>query len=219
MRIQQQYEELQKLRKEIDVRLCHTDFEAIKSLILWLAKSEIFQKLKKKETQLMMLDSFCKIWLKEKKRLSDIGIEDDIFFNVRSLKNVEEKYLTIEFGVLRLETQMPQEYYEQVIDNIKIYRVSGIALSEIINNETSKKEENIIKMASMLRENNQLITAIILLENAEKIYPDNQDILLGLADCWQIGQQWGRTLEYLNKVKEPDESIQKRIEGLERIVK
>ena len=46
MKIEKQYSALLELEKEINERLKKNDFVSIKELILWLAKSSDFQKLK-----------------------------------------------------------------------------------------------------------------------------------------------------------------------------
>ena len=58
MRIETQYKELLKIKREIDNRLVALDFSKIKELILWLNTSKEYQKLKSKDNQLMILDFF-----------------------------------------------------------------------------------------------------------------------------------------------------------------
>ena len=58
MRIETQYKELLKIKREIDNRLVDLDFSKIKELILWLNTSKEYQKLKSKDNQLMILDFF-----------------------------------------------------------------------------------------------------------------------------------------------------------------
>lgn len=218
MNIQQQYEALLKLQPEIDKRLKDPDFQEIKELLLWLAKSEAFQKLKKKRNSLSMLDCFGSIWLEEKKKLTKIGIEDDIFFGIHSLADVERKYQIMKFGMLRMETAMPEAYYRQVIDEMIDYRISGIALAQIIIRETCTREKNIIKVSRLLKEQGQIVTAIMLLEKAEEYYPQNEEIILELADCWITGQQWERALACLEKMENPGESSLKLKKELEQVI-
>lgn len=58
MRIETQYKELLKIKREIDNRLVDLDFSKIKELILWLNTSKEYQKLKSKDNQLMILDFY-----------------------------------------------------------------------------------------------------------------------------------------------------------------
>lgn len=218
MKIQQQYEELLILKKDINEKLNELDFGKMKELMLWLAKSTIYQKLKSKENQLIMLENFCNIWLREKKELLARDINDDIFWGVTSLDSIEKKYLSIKFGVIRLETPMPEEYYEQAIDAMIDYNVSGLAIGYIIVFESIKREANILKTARLLKDRGQLITAVELLQYGLEAYADNADFLLELADCWVQGQQWRQAYECLKKIKEPDDSTSEMIGELEKVV-
>ena len=86
MKIEQQYQKLIELQKEINDRLKDLNFEKVKDLILFLAKSESFQKLKKKDNQMIILDCFCSVWIDEKKQLEPLGVQEDIFYGVNYLK-------------------------------------------------------------------------------------------------------------------------------------
>lgn len=216
MRIARQYEELQLLVKEINQRLEGSNFEKIKDLIFWLAKSEIYQKLKVKENMLIDLDFFCDIWLEEKKQLTVFGIQDDIFYGINSLADIERKYQIIKYSGLRVENQVPDFLCEEIVDELIEYRVSGIAISKIIISGTYKREENILKIAQILKEKNQIITANILLSESLKVYPENDNMLMELAECWMIGQQWKQALECLKKIKQPEMEILELIEMLEK---
>ena len=68
MRISQQYDELIVLREEINKRLRELDFEKIKELLLWLAHSNGFQRLKTRDNQMIMLDCYANIWIEEKRK-------------------------------------------------------------------------------------------------------------------------------------------------------
>lgn len=218
MKIEQQYQALQKLKPEINEKLKELNFQKIKELILWLAKSEDYLRLKRKDDQLRRLDIFCNIWLEEKKVLPELGIVEDIFSGVRSLRDIEEKYQLIRFGVMRLETVMPEEYYEQVVERFIKYKVSGIAIAKIIYIETQEQEKNVLKIVQLLRERGQMITAMTLLESAEKNMPGNKRYLSELADCWLSGQQWEQALGCLKKIEKPDPEIQGLIRELEKNV-
>lgn len=216
MKIEQRYKALMQLKEEINENLTGLDFNRIKELLLWLAQSKVYQKLKREDNQLYMLYNFCSIWLEEKKKLPGIGITDDIFNNISSLKDIEDKYMTIEFGVLRIETSMPDEFYEQFIDTIINDKISGIALERIIALETLKKEENVLEVARRLKKRHQIVTAVILLEAAEGTYLKNNDILLELSNCWLEGGQEERALECLKKIENPDEKVYELMEKIRR---
>ena len=66
MTIQEQYVELQRIKRKVNDKLGKNDFHTIKSLMKQLDEEDAFVKLKRKDTQLGMLDTFFAIWLQEK---------------------------------------------------------------------------------------------------------------------------------------------------------
>ena len=219
MRVEQQHQAIVRIKPEIDKKLKNLDFQRIKDLLLWLAQSEDYLRLKGADNQLRMLDIFCSIWVEEKKLLSEMGIEDDIFGGINSLQDVEKKYLMIEYGIMRLETIMPEEFYEQVMDNLVENKISGIAIAKIIYLESLEKEKNALKIARRLKGRNQMYTAMVLLQRMEEDYfPSNRDILLELADCWMTGRQWEQALGCLKKIEKPDEMVQELMKELEKSI-
>jgi tetratricopeptide (TPR) repeat protein len=216
---EEKYKALLKLEKEIDMRLRHTDFDGMKELLLFLAQSEDYLKMKSYEQSLRVLDTFAGLWIEEKKKLTDIGINDDIFYHISSLKDAERKYHIILFGVLRFETAMPEEYYEQVIDNILEEHISGIALGQIIANNTVDRINNAVKISRRLNARGETVRSICMLQKMATYFPEDKDILLELAGCWMDGQQWEQALECLKKIKEPDKEVQAVIEELEKVLK
>lgn len=218
MKIEQRYNELLKLRKEIDEKLLELSFEKIKELVLWLKTDTIFQRLKKEDNQLNMLDRFCNLWIEEKKQLESLGIHEDIFWGIQSLADVEYKYLAIKYCVLRIENEVPIELCEQALDKLISYHVSGMAMGTVFLLESSKRIENVVKMAQMLKNKGETIRALYLLQYAEKTYPDSADILMELADCWLTGQQWQQAYECLCQIKEPDTVVKELIQDLEKVI-
>lgn len=217
MKLEKQYEELLELEKEINNRLKKNDFQSIKELILLLAKNKSFQKLKTKENSMIMLDAFCGIWMDEMKQLPDLGIKEHVFSSIHSLEGIEEKYQMIKFLALRIENNVPQEYCQAMLDSIIEQGISGIAIGKITVRETLQSEENILKIAKMLKDRMQLITAIILLEYGHKQFKENDDMLLEMAECWMEGQQWNKTLECLLQIKNPTQPVRELIQELESI--
>lgn len=217
MKIEMQYETLLDLKKEINEKLKHSSFQTIKELILWLAKNQEFQKLKKKDNSLKSLDFFCDIWLEEMKRLPDLEINQNIFLTVYSLDELEEKYQKIKFLALRLENDLPKELCEDMLNNVLQEKVSGIAIGKIIVLETVKIEENILKIARVLKEKMQLVTAILLLEYVHKLYGENEQFLIEMAECWMAAQQFSKALECLKFIKNPNQSLIDVIQELEKI--
>ena len=218
MKISQQYSELQILLAEINKRLGNLNFQAIKELILWLEQNPMYKKLKQKENQLRMLDCFCSIWLEEKKELEKLGIHEDIFYGIHSLEDVERKYLAIKYCGLRIENKVPIVYCQQAAEELIRWKVSGIAISRIFISETYKREENVVQISQLLKERQQLITVIILLQEGLKVYKENENILLELAECWITAQQWYQALVCLKQIKNPKEEISELINELEKVV-
>ena len=216
MKLEELYEEWMDLRPQIDERLKNLDFTTTKELLLWLAKSEGYRRLKIRENEMIILDFFGSVWLEEKKRLPQLGIEEDIFWGVHSLEDMEKKYQSLYFGVMRFEVAMPEIYYEQTIETVINYRISGIALARIIIRETEQIVKNILKAAMLLRDRSRFVVELILLEEAEKFYPKNEEILLRLADCWMFGQQCERARECLAKIEKPQIRTQELIKELEK---
>lgn len=219
MGFQKLYEELLTLRPQIDEKLKDVNFEKIKELQLWLAKSESYKLLRIRDNQLMKLGEFCSIWIEEKRKLSQVGIDEDIFYGVDSLESLERKYLAIQFGLMRLETSMPVEYYEQAVENFISYHVSGIALYRIIMRETWRSRQNIVKLSGLLIDRGEIMTAIFLLQEAKQEFPGDKDILLGLADCWSSGGQFYQAYQCLLEIKKPDKKTRELIKELEEALK
>lgn len=218
MGLQEQYQKLKDLRPEIDERLKHLDFAGIKDLLLWQAGSADFQNLKDKDNQLMILEACSQIWLAEKKELPGAGIDDDIFDGVDSLDSLERKYLRIQFALYRLETPMPKEYLEEAVDGLIADRVSGIALCRILMRETEYREDNLAKLADLLQEKGQTVTALFLLQRGESAYPGSQKILLKMADCWLEAGNPAQACQCLKRIREPGEDIRELLCELEGMI-
>lgn len=216
MRIREQYKEIDRLKCEIDKKLKHLDRKIIKDLIIEFVREENLKKLFTKDNQLYMLNCFCTIWLREQKKLSGLGLKQDIFENVQSLSDVENKYTAIKFGMLRLEADMPRENHDQVADCIINRRISGIALHYIINSETMKREDNMVALARLLKDRGEYATAIVLLQEGQETFSGNPDILLELADCWLTGGQLNQARECLLKISKQTKMIKNLIWEIEK---
>lgn len=218
MEIEKQYKELLELRKELNNKLKEHDFLRIKDMILWLAKSDSFQKLKQKDNQLIALDCFCSIWIEEKKKLEPMGIKDDIFLNVNSLKDIEKKYLLIKYYALRIENKVPDMYRDELIQWIKENRISGIAIGKIVVFETLNREENILNISKHLKENNLIITAMELLQYGLEMYEGNRLLSLEMSECWMEGKQWKQAYDCLCKIKSPTNEDKQVISELKKVI-
>lgn len=215
MKIEEQYNELQNIKKEMNKFLLNLDRDGIKKLSLMFVKSPILKKLFLKDNQLYMLNCFCSIWISEQKKLAGLDLDQNIFEDIKNLGDVEEKYCLIKFGVLRLEFSMPKAYYDQIVEYFIESHISGIALFEIIKNETLQRKKNIITLANLLKNKKEYPTALILLQEGEKLYPGEKDLLLEQAECWSAGQQWGQACQCLLRIKSPDTTVSGLIRELE----
>ena len=79
MRKEEKYEKLAKLKIQINEKIEILDFEKTKELILWLAKSPDYQRLKAEDSQLEYLDFATSVWLEEKRQAGNITHKTDIF--------------------------------------------------------------------------------------------------------------------------------------------
>lgn len=218
MTIKEQFSALVSLRCEIEKKLINLDFNKTKEMILWLAKSNDFQKLKTKENQMIMLDCFTNIWVEEKRKLEPLGVPEDIFFGVHSLNDIESKYLLIKYCALRYENNVPDILCEQTIDEIITKKISGIAIGKIIVFETSQKVQNIVKIAKVLRNKGQVMTSILLLQYASEQFDGDRNILFNLADIWIEGQQWRQAYDCLSKIRNPLKCDKEIIEELQKVI-
>lgn len=217
MKIEEQYLELEKIRGEVNALLQNPDRETIKKLALRFVKPGSMGRLFWKDNQLFMLHCFCTIWISEQKKLSPLELGQDIFEGVRSLSDVEDKYMSIKFGVLRLELPMPKEYCEEAVCYFLENHISGIALHYIIKNETWKREHNLISLAQLLKEKGEYATAVVLLQEAEETFPENRKIHMELADCWMAGQQWDRVYQCLEKIRKPGKAVRELKKEIEKV--
>lgn len=218
MRLEEQYQELLRLKREIDQRLKEgTDFEKIKELMLYLAKDKVYFKLKEKENQMIMLECFFNIWLREKKKLPDLGVETDIFHKVSSLDDMEQKYQRIKYCGLRIENAVPKDYIEQALEQLIEEQVSGIAIGTIIRKETEKKEQNILSVTHYLRQRGDSLNALLLIQYANEKFPGKEKLLLEEADIWLEGQHFERVLELLSQIENPSMQIKGLIEELRQV--
>lgn len=218
MRLEQQYQELLRLKKEINQKLQKgTGFGGIKELMLYLVKDKAYFKMKVKENQMIMLECFLNIWLREKKKLPDLGVETDIFYKVSSLDDIEQKYQRIKYCGLRIENAVPDDYVEQALEQLVEDRVSGMAIGRIIVEETEKREENILYIAQYLRRRGDSLNALLLMQYANETFPGQEKLLLEEADIWLEGQQFEKTLELLSQIENPSLQVKGLIKELRQV--
>ena len=218
MERKKQYELLQLEKKNINAILGEGGFDSIKKLQLYLSSSKAYVFLKPKDSQLNILHSLSKLWFSEKKKLLPLGIEEDIFYNVRSLDDMEQKYLAVKYCALRIENKLPKEYCQQAIEDLAKYKLSGFALASIVIRETHEREQNVVEFSRMLKENNNMIDAMLMLEQGLEIYPGNREMLLEEADIWLADGQIDKALLCLNGIEDKEPEIVQLITELKGMI-
>lgn len=152
------------LKKDINSRFEDLDIYKTGELILWLLQNEMYQKVKKYDEQLLILDLFIDIWRKEKSDNKSFQMQGDIFAYVNSLEDVEAKYLVAKFAFLRIENEMPYEYCAEAVNAFVEYKYSSYALFEILKREHVKCKEIVLKLAPMLQDRGAITKAVGLLQ-------------------------------------------------------
>lgn len=219
MRLGQQYQELLRLRKEINIRLEKgTDFQNIKELTLHLAGDRGYQKLKEEENQMIMLDCFLDIWLEEKRKLPGLEMTGDIFNGIKSLGQLEQRYQRIKYCALRVENHVPEPYINESVSWLMEEKISGIAIGKITISETKDREDNLLHIAQELKRQGDLPRAILLLQYANEKYPGEERMILEEADCWIQGRQWQRAYELLVGMGKPTGETEEIIKGLRQVM-
>lgn len=219
MNPQEQYQEILKLKHEINTRLSKgIDYTSIKDLTIFLAQSNEYQKLYRTENQLIMLSHFITIWREEQEKMPPHAMSENIFYQIVSLDELERKYHRIEYYGLRVENHVPELYCDQLLDWLLEHKVSGLALGIIIRNRTEKVRENLLYIAQELKRKNEFPNAVLLLQYAHAEYPDSEELLLEEADCWLQAMQWQRALELLQKIENPTTEILEVISELQQVI-
>ncbi len=168
-----------------------------------------------RDNQLMTLRMMCKIWESEK----NIGDGTTFMDDVHNLKDLEKKYNKLKYYCRRFENDMPQEFWLEGIEYILDNNITGIALYSVIEIQTWKKEENILKIAKYLKVNEAMIQAVIMLQMAVAKYEKNSELIMELADCWLLMKNWKQAKNILEKLEHPSKEVQEIIRNLEEVLK
>lgn len=221
MRLSEQYAELVKLREDLNKKLYNIDFRKIKELALEMAQLESYQRHKKTDNQIIALDFFFGMWMRENGDIYNFAHQGNIFDNVNSLEDVERKYLSIQFGIFRIENGMSIEHISEAVDEMIANNVSAYAMLCVVFREAEKKhhEEILLKLARILKQKNELVRAIGLLQASTQEFKENKEMFLELADCWLIAQEIEKASECLQAMENPDEEVTNLITELEAVLK
>ncbi len=219
MDLQEQYQEIARLKREINNCLSRgTDCVSIKELAVFLAQDKTYQELHEMDNQLIRLQHFLTIWREEQEKMPDHAVSENIFYQVNSLDELEQKYCRIEFYGLRIENHLPEPYCAQLLDWLLEHRVSGIALGIIIRNRTEQGKDNILCIARELKRRAELPNAVLLLQYAHEKDPDEHAFLLEETDCWLQAGQWRKALSLLQKIEHPSSSVQELMTELDQVI-
>ena len=152
MNLEEQYQEISKIKQEINLRLSRgTAASDIRELAIFLAQDRNYQKINTSENQLIKLSHFLTIWQEEKQKLPALGISEDIFYQVHNLDELEQKHRRIEYYGLRIENNVPEPYCRELMDLLMEQKVSGLALGIIIRNRTERGGHNLLSVARELK--------------------------------------------------------------------
>lgn len=218
MKLEQQYQEIMKLKDELDHRLAGgSSFAEITDLALCLSRDQRYLRLYPTDNQLSMLLHFLKIWQEEKRSLPPLGITESIFYQVGSLEELERKYRRIEYYGLRIENGVPEPYCRELMDELLSQKVSGLAFGMILKNRTENVPENLLAVAQELKRRLELPNAVLLLQFARREYPGEEALLLEEADCWLQGQQFERAYALLLEIENPSPEIRELIDELQQV--
>lgn len=161
---------------------------------------------------LLNLSIVCRISIEEKRN----GMQEMLLDQCQSLQGIETLYREIKWCCFRIENRMPEETIDTGIDYIISNRVSGIALYDIIKNETKKCTFNLLWMARYLKKRRAIMTATQLLLQADTQDKLGDELLLELADCWLEGMQLKQALETLKRIQKPSDGIVEIMQELEK---
>ncbi len=213
MKREERNEIINRLKEEINLRLTTASTQKIAEMILWLVGDKDYQELKGVDSQLIKLDLFINIWRQEMKGKNAFEMQGDVFEGINSIKALEEKYEVARLVLLRVEMGMPYELCMEGIRRLIDYKFSPYALLHIALKETRKCENNIKILARFYREYNELVKAIGLLQIGVSVFPQNEDMLIEVAEMWLEAGQCNKAYEFLCKIESPSEEIQElRIE-------
>lgn len=168
--MQKEYTELCRIKREIDEKLADWDEQTIAELLEAFRQDEVLKRLTAKDNQLIKLKCLCILWMDETMKRSMHGVESTILKGIQSLHDAELRFLTLQFGMLRIACQMPEEKCEEVIDYIIRYDISGIVLYFMLKSVTENYQQSMKRLVTMLNDRKQYVTAACLLKEAGAEY-------------------------------------------------
>ena len=150
-----------------------------------------------KDNQLMILMLVCSIGAVE----TQIGVRQTFLEKAHNLSGLEDLYTSLKYYCRRFENDMPQEYLLEGIEYIIENSFSGVAIYCVIEVQTWKVEANVLIIARYLKSVEAIETATLLLQMAVMKYNKNEDLLMELADCWILLNNWKQAHSILKKIE------------------
>ena len=181
MEFNEQNDKISIIKKKVDAHLINHDFDKIKTMIIELDEDEDFALLKDNDIALSMLDTFIISWFREKNELTPLGIESDIFDDVNSLDDLVKKYSFVSSRISLFEEDAANDIVENAIEEFIGRDISGIALFNILKNESCKIVENTVKISLCLRAKKEYIKDMFFLKMASEIYAGNKEIMTEMS--------------------------------------
>ena len=118
-----------------------------------------------------------------------------------------------------MENRVPETYRMEALEWLTQEKISGLAIGKIIVFETKKREENLLQIARYLREKEDTLNALLLIQYANETFPGKEELLWEEADIWLSGQQRERALEALEKIDKPSQRVKERIKEIRQVTK
>ncbi len=205
---------IEESKKEIEGLLGGVTEDRITRVMEVIGRPEVAHCINR-DNQLIILRLMCKVWESERNIGDGITFMDDI----HNLGELENKYNKLKYYCRRFENDMPEECLLEGIAYILESNISGIAIYSVIEIQTWKKEENILKMAKYLKVNDALTQTVILLQMAVAKYEDNTELIMELADCWLLMKNWKQAKSTLEQIKHPSDDVREIIRNLKEVLK
>jgi len=165
-----------------------------------------------KTTELGILREMIDCWNTE----METGVSN-IFHNVKSVEQAEEKYLFIKHNLWRIEFGLQEEICHKAVGVLCQKEHSRLLIAWIIKANLCEWERIYILVSQYMQEYN-MASAIELLSYGILFYPKNEKLLLQKANCYMELRMWKKTLETLRLIESPTKEVQEMIKELEKVL-
>ena len=165
-----------------------------------------------KTTELRMLQQMVECWNLEIK--TD---RSNVFCNVASVKEAEQKYLSVKHTFWRMEAGICGERCQEDILNMCKREESKLLIAWIIKANVQQWENVIIQTSQYIREYD-MSDAVEFLSYADLLVPGNKRFLLQKAEGFMELGMWMKALASLREIEEKDRNIEEMIKELSGIL-